>query len=94
MATIEREVTRELSLRFSAEQREKLEQAASARGQSLNEFAAAVLLSAADKALNPIMPLSTGNDPLDRVIGIFEHEPLMDALMERVRADRLMVVSV
>ena len=53
----------------------KLERAASVRGQSLNEFAVSALLRAAD-------------DPLDRVIGIFQDEPLMDALMERVRADR------
>ncbi len=37
-----------------------------------------------------VLPSSVrqANHPLDKVFGIFQDEPLMDALMERVREDR------
>ncbi len=51
MATIEREADQEIGIRVSREQGEKLERAASARGQSLNDFAASALLRAAEEVL-------------------------------------------
>ncbi len=87
MATIERELTHEnslqLSLRLNREQQSALREAASAAGQSLEDFATTTLLNAADAAL-----IAQTGHPLDKIIGIFEHEPLMDALMERIREDR------
>jgi uncharacterized protein (DUF1778 family) len=50
MAVIEQERVREIGLRLSPEQEEKLERAASLAGQSLDDFAASVLLSVADAA--------------------------------------------
>ncbi len=98
MATLEHEVTheaaheatREISIRLSREQADRLEQAALATGQSLESFAASALLRAAEDALNRSsrVALPADSDPLDRVAGIFKDEPLMDALMERVREDR------
>ena len=93
MATLEHEVTTPLTIRLSREQRQTLERAAQASGQSLDEFAASALLSAADAALTASLPLSEESDPLDRVFGIFKDEPLMDALMERIRADRRIEIA-
>ena len=71
------------------EQVEKLERAASATGQSLETWAASALLRAADAAVTPTTPpTQPAEHPLDKVFGIFKDEPLMDALMERVREDR------
>lgn len=98
MATLEHEVTheaahevtREIGIRLSREQAERLERAALATGQSLAGFAASALLRAAEDALNHSSPATPpiDSDPLDRVAGIFKDEPLMDALMERIREDR------
>lgn len=82
MAIAEQEVAERFSIRLDREQREKLAQAAQATGQSLDEFAAAALLRAVEDALSPPA------DPLDKIIGIFKDEPLMDELMERIRRDR------
>ncbi len=35
-----------------------------------------------------ILPTQPAEHPLEKVFGIFKDEPLMDALMERVREDR------
>ena len=93
MATLEHEathevtheVTREISIRLSREQADRLERAALATGQSLAGFATSALLREADTGLTR-RPRS--GDPLDKVMGIFKDEPLMDALMERIREDR------
>ncbi len=85
MAIVEQEITRSLNISLNQEQREKLERAALATGQSLNDFALLALSHAADKALTPV---PSDDNPLEKIIGIFEDEPLMDELMERVRADR------
>ena len=82
MAIAEQEITRPLSIALNQAQRKKLEAAAFAAGQTVPDFAASALIRAADTALTQIP------DPLDKVIGIFRDEPLMDALMERVREDR------
>lgn len=90
MAIAEHEITRPLNLSFTQEQRKKLERAALAAGQSLDDFAASALLRAADETLTPSRRdiLSAKGDPLDRIAGIFKDEPLMDELMERIREDR------
>ena len=90
MAIAEQEITRQLSIPLNQAQQERLERAALATGQSLESFAASALLRAADEALNRSRPavLPAGGDPLDRIAGIFKDEPLMDALMERVREDQ------
>jgi len=82
MAIAEQEITGQLSIRITQSQRKKVEQAANATGQSLDNFVASALIRAAEEAL-----MQTPN-PLDKVIGIFKNEPLMDSLMERVRKDR------
>lgn len=51
MAIAEQEVAERFSVRLDREQQEKLAQAAQATGQSLDDFAAAALLRAADAAL-------------------------------------------
>ena len=88
MAIAEQEITRELNIPLTQDQQARLERAARATGQSLEGFAASVLLRAAEDALSHFAVLSAESDPLDRAAGIFKDEPLMDALMERVRADR------
>lgn len=90
MAILEREVTPQAaqspSLRLSLAQMKKLQHAAAAEGQSLDEFMVSALLHAADAVLTA--PPAATVDPLDRVAGIFKDEPLMEALMERIREDR------
>lgn len=76
MAIAEREITRPLSVNLTQGQREKLEQAAFSAGLSVPDFTAAALIQTVEI------------DPLERVIGVFQDEPLMDALIERVREDR------
>ena len=90
MAIAEQELTRQLTLPLNQDQRDRLERAALATGQSLESFAVSALLRAAEDALIRSYPtaLSTESDPLDRIAGIFKDEPLMDALMERIREDR------
>lgn len=91
MAIAEHEVTQELSIRLNREQQNALCEAASAAGQSLEDFAAATLLRAADAAREAppaLLSIPQTGDPLDRIAGIFRDEPLMDALMERIREDR------
>lgn len=85
MAIAEQEITRQLNIPVTEDQRERLERAARATGQSIEGFAASALLRAADAALTPLPP---ADNPLDKVIGIFKDEPLMDELMERIRRDR------
>jgi len=93
MATLEHEVTheatpevtREIGIRLSREQAERLERAALATGQSLESFAASALLREADAVLTQ-RPRAAKS--LDGVLGIFKDEPLMEALMERIREDR------
>ena len=89
MAVLEHETTRELGIRLSYEQVDRLEQAAALTGQSLDEFAATALARAADAALtSPTAHVRPPVRSLDSVLGIFKDEPLMDALMERIREDR------
>ena len=85
MAIAEQEIARHLSIPLDRDQQERLERAALMAGQSLEGFAATALLRAADAALTPPPP---ADNPLDKVIGIFKDEPLMDELMERIRRDR------
>lgn len=85
MAIAEQEITRQLSVPLSQDQHERLEQAALATGQTLEGFSVSALLRAADMIMTSV---PSDDNPLDKIIGIFEHEPLMDELMERVRADR------
>lgn len=88
MAILEREATtyaaQSPSLRLTSAQMTKLQHAAAAEGQSLDEFMVSALLRAAEAILTPL-PLV---DPLDKVFGIFKDEPLMEDLMERIREDR------
>ena len=85
----EHEVAERFSGRLGREQQEKLAQAAQVTGQSLDEFAAAALLRAADAALtSPTALVWPPIRSLDSVLGIFNDEPLMDALMEHIREDR------
>lgn len=74
MATLEHEVTREIGVRLNREQAEKLEQAASMRGQTLDEFAASALLDAADAALAspPVTVLS--NRDFDRLLALCDSD--------------------
>lgn len=90
MAIAEQEITRPLNISLTQEQRKRLERAALAAGESLESFVASALLRAADETLPPSRRdiVSAEGDPLDRVAGIFRDEPLMDALMERIREDR------
>ncbi len=90
MAIAEQEITRPLNISLTQEQRKKLERAALAAGQSLEDFALSSLLRAADRKMTPG---ASDNHPLDKIIGIFEDEPLMDELMERVRADRRLEIE-
>lgn len=83
MAIAEQEITRQLSIPLNQDQQERLERAALVTGQSLEGFAASALLRAAEDALSP-----PADNPLDKIIGIFKDEPLMDDLMERIRRDR------
>ena len=99
MATLEHEVTTPLTIRLSRAQRQNLERAAEASGQSLDDFAASALLGAAEDALNgpsprPASPQADpAGHPLDKIIGIFKDEPLMEDLMERIRADRRLEIA-
>ena len=89
MATAEQEITRPLNIPLSQHLRERLERAALAAGQSLEGFAASALLRAADEALTPPSALvRPPARPLDGVLGIFKDEPLLDALMARIHAER------
>ncbi len=89
MATIEQEITRPLNIPLNQDQRERLERAALATGHSLEGFAASALLRAADEALTPPSALVRPSArSLDSVLGIFKDEPLMDALMARIHAER------
>jgi len=89
MAILEHETTRELAIRLSHEQADRLEEAAARTGQSSDEFAAAALLRAADAALtSPTALVRPPIRSLDSVLGIFKDEPLMGALMARIHAER------
>ncbi len=88
MAALEREVIPQAaqspSLRLTSAQMTTLQHAAVAEGQTLDEFMVSALLRAADAVLTA-PPLV---NPLDKVIGIFKDEPLMEDLMNRIRRDR------
>ena len=90
MAIAEQEITQEFVVRLTQEQAAKLRQAASANGQSVEEFVLSASLRAVEDALSPAfpVPLPAGRDPLDSIIGIFKDEPLMDALMERIHEEQ------
>ncbi len=86
MAALEREVISPAapSLRLTPAQMTTVQNAAAAEGQTLDEFMVSALLRAADLVLTPPPPVN----PLDKVIGIFKDEPLMEDLMKRIRKDR------
>ena len=89
MAIAEQEITRPLTISLSQDHRETLERAALATGQSLEGFAASALLRAADEALtSPSALVRPPARSLDSILGIFKDEPLMDALMARIHAER------
>lgn len=89
MAIAEQEVTQELVIRLTQDQAAKLGRAASADGQSLEAFVTLALLRAADEALtSPTALVRPPARSLDSVLGIFKDEPLMDALMARIHAER------
>ncbi len=89
MAVAEHEITQQLTLTLSRDLHKKLEQAALASGQTVSGFVVSSLVHAAEAVLEPhSTPPPFGSDPRDRIVGIFKDEPLMEALMERVREDR------
>jgi uncharacterized protein (DUF1778 family) len=97
---VKQEAVREISIQISREQEDTLTRAASQTGQSLEEFASSALLRAArDNAPSAAESFAQdiqwhqsiqGNkaDKFQKIIGIFKDEPLMEALMERIREDR------
>lgn len=87
---IQQEVTQSVTVRLTEAQAAALRQAAEAKGQSMEEFAAAIIKGATETALVPdhaqiVLPAKS----FASVLGIFRDEPLMEALMERIHAERL-----
>ncbi len=94
MAIAEHEITSQegtqsVTILLTEAQAATLRQAATASGQSMEEFAAIVLASATAATLmsngNQIVPPAKS---FASVLGIFRDEPLMDDLMERIREER------
>lgn len=83
------EVTQSIMVRLTEAQAAKLGQAAEAKSQSVEEFAAAAIRSAAEAAFvsshTQIVPPAKS---FASVLGIFRDEPLMEALMEQIHEER------
>ncbi len=91
MALAEHEVTQQeavqVTVRLTEAQAAKLRQAAAAKGQSVEEFITSTSVRAAD-APHVGLVLPVGRDPLDSLFRLLEFEPELDALMERIHAER------
>ncbi len=84
----QQEVTQSVTVRLTEAQAAKLRQAAEAKGQSMEDFAATAITDAVRNFLSPILPLPAGHDPLDSIVGIFKDSPELDALMERIHEEQ------
>lgn len=84
----EHEVTQDIMVRLTEAQAIKLHQAASAKGQNVEEFVISASVHTAEDTLHPAVSLPAEHDPLDSIFGIFKDSPELDALMERIHEEQ------
>ena len=82
------EVTQSVTVRLTEAQAAKLRQAAEAKGQSMEDFAATAIADAAQNFSRPTLPVPSGHHRLDSIFGIFKDSPELDALMEHIHEEQ------
>lgn len=84
----QQEVTQSVTVRLTEAQATRTRQAAEAKKQSVEEFAATAIADAAQNFLSPTLPLPAGHHRLDSIFGVFKDSPELDALMERIHEEQ------
>lgn len=86
----QQEVTQSVTVLLTEAQATKIRQAATANGQSVEEFIVSASIHAAEGTSNPApSPSPTARrDPLNSLFGLLEFEPELDTLMEHIHEEQ------